>query len=160
MNRSIRSSIIGSAFVAGLSVIPFAATPSAQQAVPKAKVDTVVMTGCVAAGSGASEYVLNNAEAEAVASTSPNIMHSAPAADMSKDGKPVSYALKGGDLKAHVGHKVAVTGMMDDAKPSEKGDQPVGSSGSASGGTAASGMTSSARTFTVQSVKMIAPSCS
>ncbi len=96
MNRSIRSSIIGSALITGFSVVPFAATSSAQQAVPKAKVDTVVMTGCVAAGTGGSEYILKNAKAEAVASTTPNIMHSAPAADMAKDG-PVSYELKGGD---------------------------------------------------------------
>jgi hypothetical protein len=156
---SIRSSIIGSVFAAGLSVVPFAAIPSAQQAVPKAKIDTVVMTGCVAAGSGASDYVLNNARAEAVASTSPNIMHSAPAADMSKDDQPVSYALKGGEMKAHVGHKVAVTGTMDDAKAGEKTDQPVGSAGSAAAG-APTGMAASARTFNVQSVKMIAASCS
>jgi len=155
-HSSARASIIRSVVATGLFVLPFAATSFAQQAVPKAKVDTVVMTGCVAAGAGAGEFVLNNAEAQAVASTSPNIMHSAPAADMAKDGKPVSYALKGGELKAHVGHKVAVTGTIDDAKASER---PVGSAGSASA-TAPTDASMSPRTFNVQSVKMIAPACS
>jgi hypothetical protein len=157
-HSSARASIIRSVVATGLFVLPFAATSFAQQAVPKAKVDTVVMTGCVAAGAAAGEFVLNNAEAEAVASTSPNIMHSAPAADMAKDG-PVSYTLKGQDLKAHVGHKVTVTGTMDDAKASTRPDQPVGSAGSASAPTA-TGMAASGKSFNVQSVKMIAPACS
>jgi hypothetical protein len=154
-NFSIRTSILGALIVTG-----FAAAPFAQQAVPKAKVDTVVMTGCVAAGMGANEFVLNNAEAQAVASTSPNIMHSAPAADMAKDGKPVSYTLKGGELKGHVGHKVAVTGTMDDVKPGQKMEQPVGSAGTTSAVPPAAAMAESPKTLNVQSVKMIAASCS
>jgi hypothetical protein len=56
-----------------------------------------VVTGCVAAGSEAGHYMLTNGM-------------------MAGDTMGKSYNLMGGDLKAHVGHKVEVTGTMDQDK--------------------------------------------
>ena len=53
---------------------------------------SMTVTGCVAEKDG--HYMLNNAM-------------------MAGDTKAEAYGLMGGDLKAHVGHKVEVTGMMD-----------------------------------------------
>ena len=57
----------------------------------------MMVTGCVAAGSDMDHYMLSNGM-------------------MAGDTTGKSYELMGGDLKAHVGHKVEITGMMDDGK--------------------------------------------
>ena len=57
----------------------------------------MMVTGCVAAGSEAGHYMLNNGM-------------------MAGDTMGKSYDLMGGDLKAHVGHKVEITGTMADGK--------------------------------------------
>ncbi len=62
----------------------------------------MMVTGCVAAGSEAGHYMLTNGM-------------------MAGDTMGKSYALMGGELKAHVGHKVEVTGTMDDGKMMAKG---------------------------------------
>jgi hypothetical protein len=53
----------------------------------------ITVTGCVAAGSQSGHYILTNGM-------------------MAGDTTGKSYDLTGGDLKAHVGHKVEVTGTM------------------------------------------------
>ena len=53
----------------------------------------MMVTGCVAAGSESGHYMLTNGM-------------------MAGDTTGKSYELMGGDLKAHVGHKVEITGMM------------------------------------------------
>ena len=62
----------------------------------------MMVTGCVAAGSMADHYMLTNGM-------------------MAGDTTGKSYDLMGGDLKAHVGHKVEITGTMDDGKMMGKG---------------------------------------
>jgi hypothetical protein len=57
----------------------------------------ITVTGCVAAGSESGRYVLTNGM-------------------MAGDTTGKSYDLMGGDLKAHVGHKVELTGMVDKDK--------------------------------------------
>jgi len=57
----------------------------------------MMVTGCVAAGSESGHYMLTNGM-------------------MAGDTTGKSYDLMGGELKAHVGHKVEVTGTMDDGK--------------------------------------------
>jgi hypothetical protein len=161
---SIRSAMVVVTFSGAFAgAVALDASSSGQQATPQAKVNTVIVTGCIATGASAGQYILSNAAVEGEASASPNIMHSAPAADMSKDGKPVSYPLMGGELQPHVGHKVAITGTMDDAKPGQKSGTPVGSAGS-SATAAASGDRATpmpdGRVLHVQSVKMVASSCS
>jgi len=107
----------------------------------------VMVTGCVAPGSMADHYMLTNA------TTSHGAMGK-DAMGMKKDAMgdhPMSYALAGGDLKAHVGHKVEVTGtmmksrdmgMMKDKDSMAKADMAKTS------------------TLKVQSVKMLSESCS
>ena len=89
------------------------------------------VTGCVAAGADADHFMLNNA------------MMASKGDDkaMKADMKPMSYALTGGELKPHVGHKVEVTGTM--AKP-KSGDAAM----------------AEAHGLNVKSVKMLAPTCS
>jgi hypothetical protein len=86
------------------------------------------VTGCVAAGADADHFMLNDA-------TMGGDMA------MKADAKPMSYALMGGNLKPHVGHKVEVTGTM--AKP-KSGDAAM----------------ADAHALDVKSVKMIAATCS
>ncbi len=57
------------------------------------KTGPITVTGCVAAGAKAGQYVLNNGT-------------------LAGDATAKSYSLSGGQLKAHVGHKVAVTGTL------------------------------------------------
>ena len=57
----------------------------------------MMVTGCVAAGSETGHYMLTNGM-------------------MAGDTTGKSYDLMGGELKAHVGHKVEVTGTMDGGK--------------------------------------------
>jgi hypothetical protein len=91
------------------------------------------MVGCVAAGSEG-KYTLTNA-------TIPDTQ------DQSKKGmKPTTYDLVGGELKAHVGHKVEVTGSTAIADPLDKSKQTK---------TAAETRDS----ITVKSVKMVSASC-
>ena len=61
----------------------------------------MMVTGCVAAGSIADHYMLTNGM-------------------MAGDTTGKSYDLMGGELKAHVGHKVEITGTMDDGKMKDK----------------------------------------
>ena len=63
---------------------------------------SMAVTGCVAAGSETGHYMLTNAT-------------------MMSDMTGKSYDLIGGNLKAHVGHKVEVTGTMADGKAMGKG---------------------------------------
>jgi hypothetical protein len=87
------------------------------------------VTGCVAAGADADHFVLNDAT------------RGGGDKAMKADMKPMSYALMGGNLKPHVGHKVEVTGTM--AKP-KSGDAAM----------------ADAHALDVKSVKMIAATCS
>jgi hypothetical protein len=82
----------------------------------ESKMAAMSYTGCVAAGTKPNSYVLN--DATATGSTD-----------------KANYDLKGGSLKAHVGHKVEVTGTV--AKPAT--GTPV---------------------LNVKKVKMVAPTCS
>ena len=95
MNRTITtlccSCLLGVASLAG-----------AQDKMAKDMTKDVKVTGCVAAGTDADHFMLNNAMM---------------AGDMKKEGAaaPMSYALMGGTLKPHVGHKVEVTGKWAEA---------------------------------------------
>jgi hypothetical protein len=126
----------------------------AQDAASKAKPATIVMTGCVAIGDKAGEYVLANPKAEAAPSTPSGNPSPAPGtADTAKDGKVMSYPLEGGDLKGHIGHTVAVTGTLDDYKPSNSAHQMPGP-------TAMMAADAASSVLHVKSVKMLASSCS
>jgi hypothetical protein len=102
-----------------------------------AKKGAVTMTGCVAAGTEPGHYMLTKAakEGETAGATT------------------ASYALMGGELKPHVGHKVEVTGTLDAkgmSKDSMSKDTMAKETDKAMG----------TSTLHVKSVKMLAATCS
>jgi hypothetical protein len=110
-----------------------------------AKKGSVTMIGCVAAGTEPGHYTLNDATREGDPAGAPM----------------ASYSLMGGDLKPHVGHKVAVTGTMD----AKSGMSAMGKGGMAKDTTSKDTMakpkdSDKAMTVNVKSVKMIAATCS
>ena len=105
-----------------------------------AKPSTVVVTGCVAAGAGEGQFMLNNAmmahdaskptgAAGTTGTTQTPSTSSPPSSQTTPSQTPApgdtskmtghsmatsSYTLVGGEnLKAHVGHKVEITGALD-----------------------------------------------
>jgi hypothetical protein len=115
-----------------------------------AKKGAVTVTGCVAAGTEPGHYMLNDATKEGDAAGAPT----------------ASYALMGGELKPHVGHKVAVTGTMD-AKGATSGMAKSGMAKDtmpketmAKEPMAHDKMAKEAMTLNVKSVKMVAATCS
>ncbi|HEY1912010.1 MAG TPA: hypothetical protein VGG73_13880 [Vicinamibacterales bacterium] len=101
---------------------------------------SMTVTGCVAEKDG--HYMLNNAM-------------------MAGDTKPVTYDLTGGDLKAHLGHKVEVTGS-NDGKMMDKGkmDKMDKMSNDKMTDKDKMGMSDTHGTLQVKSVKMISATCS
>ena len=102
----------------------------------------MTVTGCVAQSSDMSHFMLTNA-----------MMSGGMHGDMKGDMKAMTYDLMGGELKAHVGHKVEVTGMMSHAKMSkdkkskDKMDHDKMAMGDKHGA------------LTVKSVKMLSSTC-
>ena len=95
----------------------------------------VTLTGCVAESGG--HFMLNNATMEG-------------------GGAPATYALSGGTLKPHVGHKVTVTGAM---KPPAASKDSMKKDSMAKTDAKKDDM-ASAGTVSVKELKMVAPSCS
>ena len=111
------------------------------------------VTGCVAQGAETDHYVLNNAMM--------SDMDGMKKDSMKKDSmkmdtmKAMSLMLMGGDLKAHVGHKVEVTGMMAGADTMSKDTMPKETMPK---DTMSKGM-ADMHTLTVKSVKMLSATC-
>lgn len=106
---------------------------------------SVKVTGCVAESDG--HYMLNNATM----------------ADMA--GSPMTYALSGGTLKPHVGHKVDITGTVKPAaKETMKKEGAAAKEGMAKDKMPAHDMAShdmaTGGTLTVTKLDMVAPTCS
>ena len=134
------------AIVCGLLVGGLPAYVFAQQETAKAKNDTIVITGCVATAPEPGHFTLTDAVAAGTATSSPSMMPTSPAADTKKDSKAsTTYKLMGGELKPHIGHKVEVTGTMEDMK--------------AMGGGKPATVSPASEMVNVKSVKMIAPTC-
>ena len=104
------------------------------------KSPTVMVTGCVAEGAMADHYMLNNA----MVSTGGMMKNDGMSAD-----HPTSFALSGGELKPHVGHKVEVTGTISKMGHMDK-DKMSATTESAP----------KAPTLKVKTVKMLSSSCS
>lgn len=107
---------------------------------------SMTVTGCVAEKDG--HYMLNNA--------------------MSGDSKAMTYDLMGGDLKAHVGHKVEVTGSHDSKMAKDRMSKDKMSKDKMSNDKMSNdkmmdkdkmGMSESHETLNVKSVKMISTTC-
>jgi len=138
MKRVLYAAVIAMGCTVAVAAQEGAAGTAKDKTAPKADAaKTVTATGCVAEADG--HFMLNNATT----------------ADQTS---PMSYALSGGALKAHVRHKVEVTGMMKPmAKDSMKKDT-MSKDTMAKDKPAKSDM--SMGTITVKDVKMIAASCS
>lgn len=126
-------------------------TPTAGAATqPLFDANKVTITGCLerakdsAAASDRTTFVLNN-----IAPAAPAMTGTAGTSGSEKTPKASSYRLDGEDskLSPHVGHKIEVTGTVEDG--------PMGTTGT----TAGSGSAAEAPKFKVQTVKMIASSC-
>ena len=100
------------------------------------------ITGCVAQ-SGA-VYRLDHA----IVATDPDDTQNRPGTEASPTPKIVSYTLVGTDLKAHLGHKVEVTGTISSDKTSKAAAEIKGVPGMTLAGT-----------VNVKSLKMIANTC-
>lgn len=121
--------VIGCACIA--STLALSASQSDQQDKDQMGKEMKV-TGCVAQGHDADHFMLSNAMISGEA--------------MKSDMKPSSYELMGGDLKAHVGHKVEVTGVMADYKMIDHEEKTAE-------------MKKMDGSLTVKSVKMISTTC-
>ena len=142
MKRMITAAIVAM----GCTVAVAAQSGTADQAKDKgtmAKDATMATaTGCIAESGG--KYMLSNAT-------------------MASSTTPMTYMLSGGSLKAHVGHKVEVTGTMKPAKDMMKKDSMSKDSMAKDPTMAKDSMKKddmSAGTLTVKSVKMVAETCS
>ena len=71
----------------------------------------MTMSGCVAAGKDAGQYMLTNAMMMDKGMMDKDKM-SRDRMQPGMSGHTMSYELVGGDMKAHMGHKVEVTGTM------------------------------------------------
>jgi hypothetical protein len=137
--------------VAGLVGLSAQTAPIAQT--EGTKVDrTVTVTGCVAKGTEVGTYTLTSLKTAEDLASSPTTAGTAGTAGTEKSASmehSPSYRLKGEDLSAFVGQQIEVTGTTGDDKRTDK----VASAGT----TAAVKVARS--TVTVQSVKMLAPTC-
>jgi len=129
----------------------FGALASAQTAFPEktekgktaAGGKTMIVTGCVAAGTDSGHFMLTNGMTPG-------------------DTAGKSYALMGSDLQAHVGHEVEITGAVSDGNAmgkntmstKDKMSKDKMSKDNMGDGKATVSM------LQVKSVKMIAPNCS
>ena len=130
-----------SAATAGVSQdrIPDAQRPGAIEA------PASTLTGCVARGTATDTYTLAEAKKDATAAPAT----AAPAELVALAGTDV-------DLSKHVGHSVTVTGSYTGT------DRATGTSGTekpAAAPTTTEDTKKPAKTFTVKSLKMVAPSC-
>jgi hypothetical protein len=135
MNRVLYASVL----VLGCTVAVAAQGGAASQAKDKMSKDapkTIAVTGCVAESGG--HYMLNNAT-------------------MADQTTPMSYALSGGTLKPHVGHKVEITGTM---KPAAMKKGTMSKDSTAKAGDMKKSDMATAGTVDVKDLKMIAASCS
>jgi hypothetical protein len=139
--------------VAGLATALSAQTISSEYGKVDRKIIqniAVKVTGCITAGSGAGRYILTDAvtSGDDITSTVGTAGKDGSEKDVSIEHGP-SYDLEGGYPRAHLGHKVEITGIRGDARLSSR--DPLRSAiGSA---------TYEKQTLTVKSMKMISPIC-
>lgn len=127
-----------------------------KSALNQEKGGTIMATGCVSERAG-NQFILMSA-------TSPHDMKAPTTSEMTapmtgamKDPmKPMSYALMGGNLKVHVGHRVEVTGTMAPAKVTDATVAPTVAPTVVATDKMAGDIHG---TITVTAVKMIAATC-
>ncbi len=153
------------------AIFSYASLESAQQTPPpntklntpdrdKNKIDkkgseseTVIVTGCVDDGGEAGRYMLTNATLSGG--------KFGTTASRKSGTMGMTYTLMSGDLQAHVGHKVEVTGLMDPVlkKGSTDKNKSRDKDKSSDKDIAAATERAMNGTLTVKSVKMISTTC-
>ena len=133
-------------FAAGVPAQGQQNTPPNKGQTPATNRDTMkpsTITGCVAQSDAL--YRLDHA----VVGTDPDVdTQSRPSTEANATPKMMSYTLVGSDLKAHVGHKVEVTGTITTDKTSKATAEIKGMPGMKLVGT-----------LNVKSLKMVANTC-
>jgi hypothetical protein len=152
MNPRIAAFVVSAVVGLTATVAAQRATPGRNGASSKAHARSVILTGCVAQGIDADHYVLANAvrreqppSSTAVAGTSGRVRSDRAGAS----DRTGPYDLEGGEFKAHLGHKVEVTGTS-------------GSTGKTTDTTTSESAQERKPLprFNVQSVKMLSATCS
>jgi len=162
------------------STTPQSASPSQT---PAGAAGDITITGCLMKGADGA-FTLSNVQQDATATgtsgaTTPGATAGAGATASAGAGSAAAstWMLKGGDLAAHVGHRIAVTGKRAMASASASGATSTSGAGAtttgaagattdpspagrpaATAGSSSSNM-SNARTLEVASVKMVAATC-
>lgn len=119
-----------------------------------ASADSITVTGCLSGSEDNWQLTDAKKSDEGESSSMGSTAGTAGSADAG-----ATYALKGAnndELKAHVGHKIEVTGTLDESSsmassdPASTGDQAVGTAGAGA---------ADAKKLNVTSVKMVSGSC-
>jgi len=138
--------LVSIAFMSTMLVAAQSAPVRTNQAAPGVRApSTVIVTGCVDDGGESGAYMLTRAEMRSTPKGRPT-----PAPDSGTVG--IKYTLLGPELQAHVGHKVEVTGLLD---PTSK----KGRAKSSAKDQATATIQAMNGTLTVQTLKMISPTC-
>jgi len=132
----------------GVAVFAFVAATAAAQAPAQdtQKAKTVSVTGCLAAGADAKSFTLNDAM--------PAAAEKEESKDAPKSSEMKSYKVTADEslkLTSHVGHKVTLTGTLEEGAGGAT-PGPAGTSGTAGGA-------KSAASLTATSLKMVSPAC-
>ncbi len=150
MNRTVLVGSVGLA--ASVAVALSAQAPSSNFDAERKTIQSirVKVTGCVASGREARHYRLTNAflSGDDVPSTAGTVWRAGSGQDLSFENSP-SFDLIGGDLEAHMGHKVEVVGITSDTKLNNR----------ASFSSAIGSSTQERATLTVSALTMIAATC-
>jgi hypothetical protein len=134
----------------GVSVVAFVTSATAAQAPSQEaqKGKSVSITGCLAAGADAKSFMLNDAM--------PAAADKEQSKEAPKSSEMRSYRVSAGEsslkLADHVGHKVTLTGTVEEKGAGAAAPGAAGTSGSAGGGKPAASLTAT-------SLKMVSQTC-
>jgi hypothetical protein len=133
----------------GVSIVACAAAVAAAQAPAQdaQKGKTVTVTGCLAAGADAKSFTLNDA--------TPGTADKEQSKEAPKSSEMRSYRVTADEslkLESHVGHRVTLTGTVDEASAGAAAPGAAGTAGTAGGGKPAANLTAT-------SMKHVSPTC-
>jgi len=162
--NSFKNVAIGVFFTASAAMVAAQAAPAGQKDVPIMKhgKSAVTVSGCVANGQKAGQFILTSAALVPDAAPSATGTSGTPATDAPiAMERPATYTLTGESLKGHLGHKVELTGSSwqnaDIADASTPATPPAVTTADAKP-TAAAAVPG--YTLDVKTVKMVSTTCS
>ena len=135
---------VAASIVACAVAVATAQPPAPAQDAQKAK--TVTVTGCLAKGPDATSFTLNDAM--------PAAAEKEQSKEAPKSGEMRSYRVSAPEslkLEGHVGHRISLTGTVDETTGTAK-PGPAGTSGAAGGGKPTASLAAT-------SMKHISPTC-